>query len=809
MCIRILNSNIRIAIIVLSSLILTAGFTLGSSSADTSSEGDDNGAVIGEADDSKKAAVQPFHIGLVTGSDNQGVDYLKGVDSVLAAYGAVEDGGMIRHVLRSDNFFADVESTVELITQLADDPLIKVIYVAEAVPGTVEAFTKIRAKRPDIILLATETHEDMSLISQAADLVVNADFIARGYLIPHSARQLGAKTLVHVSFARHMIDESISRRRAIMEVASQDLGLKFVYANAPDPTGEAGIQGAQDYIRQYVPKWLEMYGPDTAFFTTNNAHTAPMIEQIIKNGGYFVEADEASPLMGYPEALSLDVEEINGDWPRLIEGIEEGIRAAGAGGRLGTWTASLSFCHVAAMVEFGRLVVSGEAEITDLTRLMDCYEKASQGVKWKWSYYVDASLKEVKNVALIYQDTYIFGRGYLGTPSVEVPLKYRAASFADGTAKAPLFHLAVVTGDLTQGAEDVIGAMEMVRRYGEASSGGLIRHVIYTNDYMEDPRKTTALIESLADDPLLKVIVVNQAIEGTSEGFNRVKAKRPDIFCLSGEPHESTTVISEAADLVVAGDFISRGYLLPYAAKSLGADTFVHVSFDRHLSYETIRLRLKIMQQACQELGLKFGMEAAPDPIEKMEEAVAFIDEIYPSWIEKYGRQTAFYLTNDAHTGPLLRQMAKHGGYFIEADIPSPLLGYPRAFDLYLEDYLGQWPTILEMVEKAVEKAGGSGRMGTWTYPLGFIQTTGLVEFGKLLAESKTTISDIDTLLQCLDVFSPGSRWNGSYLNDLASGKPVLNYFLIYQDTYIFGRGYIETTKVEIPDKFYAITLND
>jgi hypothetical protein len=752
---------------------------------------------------------QPFHIGVVTGTDSQGPDFLKGVEAAIGLYGSADEGGMIRHVLRSDNFFADVESTVKLIASLADDPLMRVVYVSEGVPGTADAFGEIRAKRPDIILMASETHEDMSLISAVADLVVNADFIARGYLIPHSAKRLGAKTMVHVSFARHMIDESISRRRAIMEVASRDLGLEFVYANAPDPTGEAGVAGAQEFIREQVPKWLEAYGPDTAFFATNNAHTAPLIEQIIKHGGYFVEADEASPLMGYPEALGLDVKPLAGDWPRLVSRIEEGVSAAGAGGRLGTWTASLSFCHVAAMVEFGRLVASGEAEISDLARLMECYEKASRGVKWQWSNYVDASLKEVGNVALIYQDTYVFGQGYLGTTAVEVPLKYRAASFSDGTAKASPFHLAIVTGDLSQGAEDVIGAQEMVRRYGDVASGGLIEHVTYSNDYLEDPRKAAALIEGLADDPLLKVIVVNQAINGTAEGFKRVKAKRPDIYCLSGEPHESTTEISEAADLVVAGDFISRGYLLPYAAKTLGAKSFVHVSFDRHLSYETIRLRLKIMEQACRELGLKFAMEAAPDPSEGVDAAVVFIEKAYPGWIEKYGRDTAFYLTNDAHTGPLLRQMAAHGGYFVEADIPSPLLGYPRAFDLDLEEHLGQWPTILDIVEKAVERAGGSGRMGTWTFPLGFIQTTGLAEFGKLLAESKTVVSDIDTLLQCLDVFSPGSRWNGSYLNDLASGKPVLNYFLIYQDTYVFGRGYIETTKVEIPDKFYAITLND
>jgi hypothetical protein len=36
----------------------------------------------------------------------------------------------------------------------------------------------------------------------------------------------------------------------------------------------------------------------------------------------------------------------------------------------------------------------------------------------------------------------------------------------------------------------------------------------------------------------------------------------------------------------------------------------------------------------------------------------------------------------------------------------------------------------------------------------------------------------------------------------------VDNYFVVYQDTYILGKGYIETTKVTIPSKYLQITLD-
>jgi hypothetical protein len=536
-----------------------------------------------------------------------------------------------------------------------------------------------------------------------------------------------------------------------------------------------------------------------------------MIEQIIAHGGYFVEADEASPIMGFPEALDLDFKNFDGDWAVLIKEIEKAVVEKGASGRLGTWTASLVLSHALAMVDFGRLVVEGKADILDFSALLMCYNKISQGAKWNGAVYVDTSLRELPNVFLIYQDTYIFGKGYLGTANLKVPGKYKAVSFRDGVINEPAeYHIAVVTGDEAQGAEDILGAKEMVKRYGSVENGGIIRHVIYSNDLVDDADATVALLESLVDDPLLKVIVVNQAIVGTTEGFRRIKAKRPDIMCLAGEPHEDPDIIAEVADLVVAGDFISRGYLIPYMAKQLGAKTMAYISFDRHMSYSSLKLKYLIMKEASEDLGLKFEYIEAQDPIAEqgVESAKDFVLKEAPKWVEKFGTDTAFYATNDAHTEPLIKQLAKYGGFFIEADIPSTLMGYPEAFELNLEPYFGEWSVILNMVEQKIDEVGGNGRFGVWVYPLGFTQTAGLTEFGKLLAEGKTTISDYSTILDCLGMFSPGAHWNGSFLNDLTSGKPLRNYFLVYQDCYILGVGYIESTKIDIPEKYYLIKIN-
>jgi len=379
---------------------------------------------------------------------------------------------------------------------------------------------------------------------------------------------------------------------------------------------------------------------------------------------------------------------------------------------------------------------------------------------------------------------------------------------AGPAAAAPGFRLGLVTdGSADPSIEDYMGARALVKLYGAAEEGGLIRHLLYPANFVEERDRAIDMIASLADDPLVKVVVVNQAIPGTAEAFRRIREKRPEILLLAGESHEDPADIAAAADLVVNADFISQGYLIPYAAAKLGARNLVHISFPRHLGYETISRRLAIMGQVCADLSLVFAREEAPDPKSEVgtEAAKRFITDKFPEWLKKYGPETAFFCTNDAQTEPLIRQVAKLGGFFIEADVPSPLMGYPEAFGLDLGDLSGDWPEILRRVEDAALSRRAGGRLGTWAHSLGFNQTTGLAEFGKLIVEGRAKLTDTRKLLESFGKFSPGGKWNGTYFIDPLTGKPLRSYFLIYQDTYILGRGFLGLTDIKIPEKYLLI----
>lgn len=369
------------------------------------------------------------------------------------------------------------------------------------------------------------------------------------------------------------------------------------------------------------------------------------------------------------------------------------------------------------------------------------------------------------------------------------------------------FHIGIVTGTVSQSEDDLRGAERLIEEYGDVANGGMIQHVTYPDNFMTEMETTISQIVGLADDPMMKAIVVNQAIPGTTEAFRRVKELREDIILIAGEAHEDPLVIESAADLAINNDFVARGYLIIDTAKKLGVDTFVHISFPRHMSYETLARRRAIFEQTCIDNGMNFVFETAPDPTSDVGVAGAqqFILEKVPAWIEKYGENTAFFCTNDAHTEPLLKQLIDFGGYFIEADLPSPLMGYPGALGIDLSAEKGDFPAILAKVEKTIEEKGGAGRFGTWAYSYGYTTTAGLGEHAINVVKGDSGLLKQSDLMRAYNKYTPGAKWNGSFYTDAATGVRADNHILIYQDTYIMGKGYMGTPDVEVPEKYFSV----
>ena len=368
---------------------------------------------------------EEYHIGIVTGTVSQAEDEFRAAEKAIELYGAADKGGIIKHDTYPDRFEAEQETTISKIVAMADDPLMKAVIVNQSVPGTVAAFNQIREKRPDILLVNLVAQEDTVMVENASDLVMDADNVSRGYRIIAAAKEMGATKFAHITFPRHMSIELLALRRAIMEEACKDLGLEFISLNAPDPTTDIGVPGAQQYIAENIQPWIDKYGKDTAFFCTNDAHTEPLLRGVAAGGAIFVEQDLPSPIMGYPKAFSVDIQNMAGDWKAINAAVEKAVIEKGGDKRMGTWAYSLGYSLTLGAVDHVMEVLKGEGELLNQEQILASIQKYTEGAKWMAENYVDRATGETKdNHFLLAQDTYVYGRGYLGMDKIKVPEKF-------------------------------------------------------------------------------------------------------------------------------------------------------------------------------------------------------------------------------------------------------------------------------------------------------------------------------------------------------------------------------------------------
>lgn len=317
-----------------------------------------------------------FKIGLVTGTVSQGEEEFRAGEDMVKEYGA----DVIKHVTYPDKFMQEQETTIAQITSLAADPMVKAIVIVQAVPGSAAAIDKIKETRDDILFIGGVPHEDPELISSRMDIVLETDNIKRGETILELAKEMGAKTFVHYSFPRHMSMELLSIRRDVMKETASKLGIKFLEIDAPDPLGDAGIPGAQQFILEDVPRQIDALGEDTAFFSTNCAMQEPLIKSILTEGGLYPEQCCPSPYHAYPGAMGIEIpQDKAGDVQFMLDQINNKVVEAKRNGRFATWKAPANMAMVNAAVEYAIAYGKGEVGKFDKDKMVKMLETAAKG----------------------------------------------------------------------------------------------------------------------------------------------------------------------------------------------------------------------------------------------------------------------------------------------------------------------------------------------------------------------------------------------------------------------------------------------
>ena len=273
------------------------------------------------------APAENFKIGIITGTASQGDEEITQANKMKEKY-----GDMIVTSTYPDNFDKETETVISNAVAMASDPDVKAIVWCQAIPGTSAAIDKVRETRPDMIFIAGTPGEDPGVIDPKADIVLQVDEPGCGITIPPQAAKQGAKTMIHYSFPRHMSYALIVARYQNLEKYCAENGIKLENVTAPDPTGDSGITGAQQFILEDVPRQIEKYGKDTVFFTTNCGMQEPLIRSVFEGGAIYTLQCCPSPFHAFPAALNIDMSGHEADVGYMLEQLQAKVDEAGMQG---------------------------------------------------------------------------------------------------------------------------------------------------------------------------------------------------------------------------------------------------------------------------------------------------------------------------------------------------------------------------------------------------------------------------------------------------------------------------------------------
>jgi hypothetical protein len=349
-----------------------------------------------------------YKIAIVTGTTSQGEEEYRAAEKLKAQYPDI-----VLTDTYPDNFSAETETTIGKLLKFASDPEVKAIIMVQAVQGATAAFTQIRndLKRDDLLLIAGVPAEDPKSITGAADIVLGVDEINGGDQIIETAKEWGVDVLIHYSFARHMSYETIVARLNIMKAAAEDAGILLVQRDAPDPTGDAGMVGAQNFILEDVPKVMKEYaGKKVAFFCTNCGMQEALQAAVLKEpNAYYPLPCCPSPFHGFPASLGVAVDPADyGDINAYLRKEAQILKANNAVGRFSTWAVPVNMSMITAGFAYAKdFIESGATEKLNKDKLLAKLTEAA-GAQAAVSTYVDGNGVEYPNYFMILFDNINF-----------------------------------------------------------------------------------------------------------------------------------------------------------------------------------------------------------------------------------------------------------------------------------------------------------------------------------------------------------------------------------------------------------------
>ena len=260
------------------------------------------------------------------------------------------------------SFALEHERMVEILQEIADDPEVKVLIINQAVVNTNAAVHAFRGLRDDVFIVYIAAAENPMDVSLRADLALDMNNQALGYHFVNQAVAMGAETIVHYSFPRHMAVPHLAARRDLIQTAAKAAGIPFYDLPTPDTMEEGGMAASQLFVSQDVPRQVARFGVNTAFFSTSCGQQIPLLTQVLEQGAIYVMPCCPSPFHAFPTVLgfSILISYLEPSITEIIEMTSEAIAERGMTGRISNIAMPDSTLFTLAATEYSIKWMHGE-----------------------------------------------------------------------------------------------------------------------------------------------------------------------------------------------------------------------------------------------------------------------------------------------------------------------------------------------------------------------------------------------------------------------------------------------------------------
>ena len=280
--------------------------------------------------------------------------------------------------------------------------------------------------------------------------------------------------------------------------------------------------------------------------------------------------------------------------------------------------------------------------------------------------------------------------------------------------------IAIVTNTVDQNEEEFRSAAELVDRYGDR-----VIHVTWPVQFALEAETMITILRSLAENPEVGAIIINQAVVNTNAAIDVVRSIRgDDIFIVAINAAEVPADVSMRVDLGLNTNDPGLPPSFIAQAVAMGAEAIVHYSFPRHMAVPHLAARRDGFAHYAALAGIPFHDLNSPDPMEEggMPASQLFISQDVPRRIEEFGVNTVFFSTNCGQQIPLLNGVLEGGAMYVQPCCPSPFHAFPTALGLAADQ--GEAVrifTISDMnarIAETVAEFGMTGRLSNWPVPV-------------------------------------------------------------------------------------------